>query len=76
MIITAPKCPYCGKEMAYVSKHLDIIDPLNPQFVIGFRCYTKKCGFYVQTPCKEETLKEAVDFLLYMIEEEKEERKR
>lgn len=72
MMIIEPKCPYCGKQMAYVSKHLDIIDPLGPQCVIGFRCYSEKCGFIVSTPCKVDEQKEAVDFLLNVIEEEKE----
>ena len=69
MMIIAPKCPYCGKPMAYVSKYQDI-DPLRLQCVIGFRCYSEKCGFIVSMPCKEEEQKEAVDFLLYLIEEE------
>ena len=71
VIIEEPKCPYCGKQMDFVSKHQDC-DPLRPQFVIGFRCNTKKCGFYVQTTCEVDKQKDAVDFLLHVIEEEKE----
>ena len=70
-MIIEPKCPYCGKQMAFVSKHQDI-DPLGFKCEIGFRCYSEKCGFIVSTLCKEDEQKDAVEFLLYLIEEEKE----
>lgn len=68
MNIKKPECPFCGGGLTYVLKHLSS-DPLTPNYVVGFRCYNKKCRqFYTFVNCWwEEDVETAKELLLEQV---------